>query len=107
MTTGRPRGGFMRPVSVTQFILEYLRTHGEAYSGEMHRAFKDWLVELAREKDRKQPYHKPTYPSFYRKVWGLAKDGLIEATGRQEEADVSQFRDWDAPPMRVFYRLKR
>ena len=103
--TGRGRGGNNHPVSVHDFILEYLGAHGEANPSEMHRAFCRQLEQIAEQRQRKRPYHHPSYNSFYKRVAELKRDGLVVASGRQEETVATQFDTWDEKPMKVYYRL--
>jgi len=99
------RGGNRHPLSVRAFILDYLAVD-EDYIANMHRAYKVELARLAEENGRHRPYHKPRYHSFEMAVWVLAKEGLIEFSGREEESDSPQFQGWGIKPLRRFYRLK-
>ena len=101
----RQRGGNRHPLSVRGFILGYLHTVGEDYISSMHRAYKAELDRIAREKGRRGAYHKPRYHSFEVAVQVLAREGLIEFSGREEESDSPQFEGWEPRPMRRFYRL--
>ena len=103
----RQRGGNHHPLSVRLFILEHLESVGEDYIASMHRAFKDALDRVALEKGRRRRYHKPRYHSFEVKVNMLAREGLVEFTGREEESDLPQFNNWPVKPLRRYYRLKR
>lgn len=110
------RGGFRKPTRPRHFILEYLSNNGEAYIAEMHRAYKQELLRLAGEDPRHRrvtkwgeikirPYHAPRYHSFEMQVQLLAREGLIEFSGREEESDSPQFDGWPSKPVRRFYRL--
>lgn len=110
------RGGFRGPVRTTEFILQYLSNNGEAYIAEMHRAYKQELLKVAEQDPRRcrvtrsgeikvRSYHAPRYHSFEMRVQVLARQGLIEFCGREEESDSPQFQGWDAKPLRRFYRL--
>ena len=101
----RQRGGNRHPLSVRGFILSHLAA-GEDYISSMHRAYKAELDRLARENDRKRRYHKPRYHSFEVAVQILAREGLIEFSGREEESDYPQFEGWENKPLRRYYRLK-
>jgi len=111
------RGGFRKPISVKRFILDYLSENGEAYIAEMHRAYKEELKVLAEQNPQRRTvtrqgevkvrhYHAPRYHSFEMQVQQLSRGGLIEFSGREEEADSPQFGQWANRPVRRFYRLK-
>ena len=100
------RGGNRHPLSSRGFILEHLAAVGPDYITSMHRAYRAELDRLARENGRRRPYHKPRYQSFLVIVHTLVKDGLIEFSGREEEADSPQFVGWHTKPRRRYYRLK-
>jgi len=100
------RGGFRKPVSTREFILEHLKDRGQDYIASMHRAYKAELGRLARESGRKRPYHKPRYHSFDVEVAMLARDGLVEFSGREEESNAPQFDGWPVKPLRRYYQLK-
>lgn len=102
----RQRGGNHHPLSVRAFILDHLSAFGEDYISSMHRAYKEELDRLAIERGRRYRYHKPRYHSFEMAVQMLAREGLIEFSGREEESDYPQFQGWDNKPMRRYYRLK-
>ena len=116
MEIERKRGGFRKAISVREFILAYLGNHGEAYIAEMHRAYKEELLRVAAEDPKRtrvtrwgeikvKPYHAPRYHSFEMAVQLLAREGLIEFSGREEESDAPQFETWETKPLRRFYRL--
>lgn len=118
MEIERRRGGFRKPISVRAFILGYLANHGEAYIAEMHRAYKEELSRLAAADPKRRkatrwgeikvrPYHTPRYHSFEMSVQVLAREGLIEFSGREEESDSPQFTGWESKPLRRFYRLSQ
>lgn len=102
----RARGGNRHPLSVRIFILEHLAAVGENYIAEMHRLYKAELDRIARENGRRRPYHKPRYHSFQVAVQVLAREGLIEFSGREEESDAPPFRNSELKPLRRYYRLK-
>jgi len=103
----RQRGGNRHPVSVRGFILDHLAATGEDYIANMHRAYKAELDRLAIENGRRYAYHKPRYHSFEMAVQILARAGLIEFSGREEESDSSQFTGWEFKPLRRYYRLSQ
>lgn len=102
----RRRGGNRHPLSVRVFILDHVAAVGEDYIANMHRAYKAELDRVAREKGRRQRYHKPRYHSFEVAVLNLAREGLIEFSGREEESDSPKFAGQQSKPLRRFYRLK-
>lgn len=102
----RQRGGNHHPLSVRGFILNHLGTVGENYISSMHRAYKAELDRIAQQNGRHRSYHKPRYHSFEVAVQILAREGLIEFSGREEESNSPQFQGWEIKPMRRFYRLK-
>ncbi len=101
----RQRGGNHHPLSVRGYILAHLAA-GEDFISSMHRAYKAELDRLAEENGRRHRYHKPRYHSFEMAVQMLAREGLIEFSGREEESDAPQFQGWNPKPMRRYYRLK-
>jgi len=100
------RGGNRHPLSVRTFILDHLAAAGEDYIANMHRAYKAELDRIARENGRRYRYHKPRYHSFEMQIQLLAREGLIEFSGREEESDYPQFQGWEFKPVRRYYRLK-
>ena len=106
-----------RPASVTPFILGHLAIVGEDYPANIHRAYKQHLVEMSLNNGRcytndngkicGKPYHKPVYHSMEMAIQRLAREGLIEFSGREEESDNPQFINWEVKPLRRYYRLKR
>ena len=102
----RQRGGNHHPLSVRGFILDHLAALGEDYISAMHRAYKAELDRLAQENGRRHRYHKPRYHSFEVSIQVLAREGLIEFSGKEVESDSPQFRGWNPKPMRRYYRLK-
>lgn len=100
------RGGFRKPISTREFILNHLDSQGEDYIASMHRIYKSELDRLARENGRKRAYHKPRYHSFEMCIQQLAREGMIEFSGREEESDSPQFQMWELKPVRRYYRLR-
>lgn len=99
------RGGNRHPLSVRSFILDHLAAVGEDYGANIHRAYKKELDRIARENGRHR-YHKPIYSSFQMQVQHLAREGLIEFSGREEESDKPMFEGLEFKPVRRYYRLK-
>lgn len=118
MEIERGIGGFRKPISVREFILSYLRKHGEAYAAEMHRAYKDELERVAERSPRRRrvtrsgeiktrPYHVPRYHSFQMQVWRLAQEGEIEfARAEPTEGLNGQFSQFAELPERHYFKLK-
>jgi len=102
----KQRGGNRHPLSVRAFILTHLSVVGEDYIASIHRAYKAELVRICQLNNRRCPYHKPRYHSFEMQVQVLAREGLIEFSGREEESDSPQFQNWEVKPLRRYYRLK-
>ena len=100
------RGGFRKPISTREFIINHLEIHGQDYIASMHRAYKAELARLTRENGRKRSYHKPRYHSFEMFVQQMAREGVVEFSGREEESDAPQFQMWDSKPVRRYYQLK-
>ena len=117
------RGGFRKPLSTREFILDYLEKNGEAYIAEMHRAYKVELQVIAaagatippyRGRGRKptalraKKYVYPRYHNFQGLVWKLAQEGVIQlartepTTGQHE-----QFKGFAEPPERHYYKLAK
>jgi len=101
------RGGNRHPLSVMTFILEHLAISGEDYIANMHRAYKFQLDTLAAERNRREPYHKPSYHSFEVKVLQLVREGKLEFADREENSDSARVQRFERKPVRRFYRLKR
>lgn len=102
----RQRGGNQHPLSVMGFIIDHLTAKGEDYISSMHRAYKAELDRIAIAKGRRYRYNKPRYHSFEVAIQKLAREGVIEFSGREEESDAPQFQGWENKPVRRYYRLK-
>ena len=100
------RGGNRHPISVRTFILDHLAAVGEDYGANIHRAYKAELDRIASENGRRHRYHKPIYSSFQMQVQHLAREGLIEFSGREEQSDNPMFEGVEFKPVRRYYRLK-
>lgn len=100
------RGGNRHPLSTRAFILEHLAAAGEDYGASIHRAYKAELDRLAGENGRRRRYHRASYSSFNKKMNLLAREGVIEFSGREEESDYPMFDNRDWRPIRRYYRLK-
>lgn len=115
------RGGFRKPISTREFVLDYLRSNGEAYVAEIHRAYKDKLRSIAEANAEVPPYYGqgrrpttprpkkyvyPRYHSFQAEVWRLAQEGLIElARSEPTEGLNGQFKGFATPPERHYYQI--
>jgi hypothetical protein len=116
-------GGFRKPISTREFILEYLRKHREAFIAEMHRAYKKELVRLAIEQatipeykgrgrkpvlPRARKYHYSRYHSFAAQVWNLKQEGLLELSRTEATSGLhQQFKGFKELPERHYFRLAR
>ena len=100
------RGGNRHPLSVRAFILDHLAAAGEDYGANIHRAYKVELDRIASENSRRYRYHRPSFPSFSKKMNLLSREGLIEFSGREEESDNPMFDNREWKPVRRYYRLK-
>jgi len=101
----RVRGGNRHPLSSRQFVLDHLGLIGEDYGASMHRAYKNALDRVAITRGRRFAYHYPNYHSFQGVVNGLAREGEIEFSGREEESDNPMFANMEWKPVRRYYRL--
>lgn len=117
-------GGFRKPLSTREFILDFLRARGMegAYIAEIHRAYKKALRELAisgatiptyQGRGRKptiprvRRYVYPRYHNFQQQVWILAQEGLIELARTEPTKGIhGQFSGFGQLPERHYYRLK-
>jgi hypothetical protein len=113
----RGRGGNHHPIPTKQFILDRLGQVGEDYISSLHQAYKDALDQLARtraldvsipkKRRRTTYYHHPTYYSFFKQLYDLINEGIVEFSGREEPSDDPKFSNWKSPPFRKFVRLVR
>ena len=101
----RGRGGNRHPIAVKQFILDQLARVGEDYTSSLHRAYKDALDQLARDRRREYYYHHTTFSSFRQKVKDLMAEGMIEFSGREEPSDDLRFAGRENKPLRKYLRL--
>lgn len=116
------QGGFRKPLSTREFILNYVREKGEAYIAEMHRAYKKTLGELAMAGaavprytgtgrkpsiPRARKYVFPRYHNFQQQVWKLAQEGVIVLARTETTKGLhGQFSGFKKLPERHYYRLK-
>ena len=107
METEPKRGGFKKPISTREFILDHLSKKGEAYIADMHRAYKEALATIAREAGRKHKYVYPRYHNFQGQVWKLAQEGLIEISRTEPTRGLhDQFKGFEKLPEKHYYRRK-
>jgi len=111
------RGGNHHALSSRQFIIDHLAIVGEDYGANIHRAYKTELRRLAETNPGRMVrgkrggmmvhyYREPKYLSFQMVVNGLAREGVIEFTGREEVSDKPMFANMEWKPVRRYYRLK-
>jgi len=105
------KGGFKKPLSSRQFILDHLTRVGEDYPASMHRAYKTELKRIGEERvglgsGPPKRYKPPTYHSFQVQVWKLAREGLIKRVGEEEtEGPRGQFSGFEEKPLRHYFAL--
>lgn len=117
------RGGFRKPLSTREFVLGYLKSNGEAYIAEMHRAYKEELKAIATAGATIPPYSGrgrkpgvprakryvyPRYHNFQGQVWNLAQEGIIQLSRTEPTTGQhGQFKGFAEPPQRHYYRLSK
>lgn len=100
------RGGAHNPIDINEFILDYVRNHGEAHTGEIQHAYHDALRDLAGGRGRRRKYHLVTYNSFRCYVWRLKKDGeLVLSRTEPTEGTHGQFKGFDPLPVIHYYSI--
>jgi len=105
------KGGFKKPLSSRQFILDHLARVGEDYPASIHRAYKTELRRIGGERagaDLGPPkrYKPPTYHSFQVQVWKLMQEGLIKRTREEETEGLrGQFQKFADKPLRHYFTL--
>ena len=101
------RGGFRKPVSLEQFVVEYLQGAGEDHPSAIHKAYKETLkaVELPVHRHGR-PYKACTYYSLTRQLQSMVLKGIIIQSDRIEESDSLHTQHWEKRPKRKYYRLK-
>ena len=101
------RGGFRKPLSVQQFVIEHLRTEAEDHPAAMHKAYKERMSELELpERRRGRPYKVCTYYSFTRQLQAMKLEGIITRSDRVEESDSLHTQHWPVRPVRHYYKLR-
>ncbi|MDD5510671.1 MAG: hypothetical protein PHI12_07675 [Dehalococcoidales bacterium] len=101
------KGGDHHPLRVVDFIVEYLSSHREASTTEMHKAYLVRMKALSVQAGRKIPYRMATWDSFRVKVWTLQGQGILEISENVEESPEPQFSGRDEVPTRKLFRLAR
>lgn len=101
------RGGNRHPLVFKVFVISWLMLTGEDYIASMHRAYKETLDKLAAERNRRKPYHHPSYHSFEVKILQLVQEGALEFADREQTSDSARVQHLEGKPVRRFYRLKR
>jgi len=113
--TGQGRGGFRKPLSTRQFVLEYLQANGESYVSAIHRAYKRRLREMGEAMPKLgkhnrllkggRRYKACTLYSFSRQLKAMEQEGLIHHSGKQQRSSSIHTQHWSIKPIRLFYRL--
>ena len=100
------RGGFRKPVSLEEFVVEHLRKVGEDYASSIHQAYKEKLraIDLPRHRQG-VPYKTSTYYSFTRQLQKMKLKGIIAESDRVEESDSLHTLHWENKPKRKYFRL--
>lgn len=98
-------GGFRKPLSVRQFIIEHLQTAGEDHPSAMHQAYKAALAEIPLSRSRRgKKYKACTYYSFTRELHAMRLEGVIKH-GKTEISDSTHTAHWKTKPLRTYYVL--
>lgn len=100
------RGGFRKPVSVEQFVIEHLQEVGEDHASAIHKAYKERLREIDLPAHRRGvPYKACTYYSFTRKLQSMELKGVITQSGRVEISDSKHTEHFKEKPKRKYYKI--
>jgi len=100
------RGGFRKPVSLEQFVVEHLQEVGEDHPSAIHQAYKDKLKAVGLPARRHGLHYKATtYYSFTRQLQSMVLKGIIVQSDRVEVSDSLHTQHWKERPMRKYYRL--
>lgn len=77
MTTKPLKGGFMRPLSLSLFIRDYLMQHGESWGFDVYQAYKEEAqgIPLARGKGKRKVISASGFRNY---MWVMRHLGLIE-----------------------------
>ena len=101
------RGGFRKPVSLEQFVVEHLQEVGEDHPSAIHKAYKEKLKAIDLPACRRGvPYKASTYYSFTRQLQSMVLKGIIVQSDRVEVSDSLHTQHWEEKPKRKYYRLK-
>ena len=100
------RGGFRKPVSLEEFVVEHLREVGENHPSAIHQAYKEKLKAVGLPAHRHGlPYKACTYYSLTRQLQGMVLKGIIIQSERIEVSDSLHTQHWEKRPKRKYYRL--
>ena len=98
-------GGFRKPISVRQFVIEHLQTTGEDHPSAMHQAYKAALAEIPLLRSRRgKKYKACTYYSFTRELHAMRLEGVIKHS-KTEISDSKHTAHWETKPLRNYYVL--
>lgn len=100
-------GGFRKPISVRQFVIEYLQAVGEDHPSAMHQAYKVALAEMPLLASRRgRRYKACTYYSFSRELQAMKLEGIIKHGNKTEVSDSKHTAHWETKPLRNYYTLE-
>ena len=100
------QGGFRKPISVRQFVVEHLRHVGEDHPSAMHQAYKAALAEIPLLASRRgRRYKACTYYSFSRELQAMKLGGIIKHSDKTEVSDSKHTAHWETKPLRNYYAL--
>jgi len=100
------QGGFRKPISVRQFVIEHLQTVGENHPSAMHQAYKAALAEIPLLASRRgRRYKTCTYYSFGRELQAMRLEGIIKHSDKTEVSDSKHTAHWETKPLRNYYVL--
>jgi len=102
------RGGFRKPVSLEQFVVEHLQEVGENHPSAIHQAYKEKLKDVKLPASRRGlPYKACTYYSFTRQLQSMVLKGVLAQSDRVEVSDSLHTQHWKEKPKRKYYRLAK
>lgn len=101
------RGGFRKPVSIEQFVIDHLQEVGEDHASAIHKAYKEKLRDVPLPPRRRgNPYKACTYYSFTRQLQNMKLKGIVAQSDRVEISDSKHTEHWQEKPKRHYYELR-